>query len=433
MSAQRKFLLVATAALALTVRSGLSADRPRTISTSRQFLVYGTEVALRGAVCDLAEQTKASLLHLLQQPDDWKIPLLINLDLPQANYPDALPARLEVSQLGYGLKLQLNLLVTREIRARETQRQLLRAILIEMIYRDRENLPAGASYVSPPDWLLDGILRLQPGQDQDETAQLLETVVSANRIAPLEDVVRQKRDQLDGASRRLFEAYSQALVQLLLEAPAGRKKLLRYLRDLPDAPNDEWADLRVHFPETLGPAAAKWWSLSVAQLSAVNRYEMLSAEETRKRLDQLFRFAIAGRDGKVQVYSLGDYPKFRRLPGSRPALKQLAAQLLLLDARAHPSYTAIVQDTCQLAELLARGKTHRIRERLDHLVSARAMVERQMRAIDDYMNWYEATQLKRMSGAFTGLLESSDATEGLLARRRDPISVYLDSIEQEMQ
>jgi len=61
------------------------------------------------------------------------------------------------------------------------------------------------------------------------------------------------------------------------------------------------------------------------------------------------------------------------------------------------------------------------------------MVERQLRGIDDYLNWYEATQLKTMSGAFTELLKVPGAAEDSPVRRRDPISVYLDSIEQEMQ
>ncbi len=433
MAGPQNFLLLFAFALGVTMPDALSADKARSVSTSRQFLVYGSEIALRGAVCDLAEQTKANLLHLLQERDNWRTPLLINLDFPQANYPDAPPAGLEVSQLGYGLKLQLNLLVTREIRTRETERELLRAILIEMIYRDRANIDAGTPYVSPPDWLLDGILRFQPGPDQDETARLLESVVSANKIAPIEDVVRERRDQLDSSSLRLFQAYSQALVQLLLDAPNGREKLRRYLRDLPDAPNDAWADLRAHFPETLGRAAYKWWSLSVAQLSATSRYELLSATETARQLDRLLCFSIAGRDGKVQAYSLGDYAKFRRLPDSREVLRRVGEQLLLLGAGAHPSYHPIVQEGYEVAELLARGKSRQARQRLDRLPGRRAMVERQLRAIDDYMNWYEATQSSIMSGAFTDLLRHAGATEDALGRRRDPISVYLDSIEQEMQ
>ena len=430
----RNILTGLSGALSLICLTNAWAAKPNSISTSRQFLVFGAEVPVRGAICDLAERTKSHLLHLLDQHDNWKTPLLINLDYPQANFPDAPEARLEVSQLGFGLKLQLNLLVTRELQGRTVQREILRAILIEWIYRDRANIAAGTAYVSPADWLLDGLLGLQPSNETSRTAELLETVVDANKIAPLEEVVNQPRTQLDNASSKLFDAYSQALVQLLLETPDGRQKLLQYLLDLPNAPNNALADLRVHFPETLGRAPDKWWSLSVARLSAANRYEILNASETGKLLERLLHFPITGRDGKTQEYSLGDYARFRTLPGYADVLEQVGRQLLLLSARAHPSYRAILQEDYELTELLASGQTGRVRERLARVKSYRAVIERQASEIDDYLNWYEATQLKTISGVFTEVLRNSARSEDeARPRRRDPISVYLDSIEMEVQ
>jgi hypothetical protein len=70
--------------------------------------------------------------------------------------------------------------------------------------------------------------------------------------------------------------------------------------------------------------------------------------------------------------------------------------------------------------------------RLERLGNYRAAIERQSSEIDDYLNWYEATQSKMMSGAFSQLLENAGSTEEAGPRRRDPISVYLDSIEMEM-
>jgi hypothetical protein len=407
--------------------------KPSSTSTSRQFLIFGAEVSVRGAICDLAERTKSHLLHLLSQHDNWKTPLLINLDYPQVNYPDLREARIEVSQLGFGLKLQLNLLVTPELQGRAVQREILRAILIEWIYRGRANVAAGSPCVSPPDWLLDGLLALQPGNEIGITAELLQTVVDANKIAPLEDVVKQTHSRLDAASRKLFEAYSQALLQLLLETPNGRQKLLQYLMDLPDAPNDALADLRVHFPETLGHAPDKWWGLSVARLSAANRHEILGATQTSKLLDRLLHFRIADRDGKTREYSLGDYAIFRKLPGYPGVLERIGRQLLLLSARAHPSYRAIVQEDYELTELLGSGQTKGVRQRLARVESYRAVIERRANEIDDYLNWYEATQLKTISGAFTEVLKNAQAPEENRPHRRDAISVYLDSIEMEMQ
>ncbi len=408
-----------------------AAVKPRSLSTSREFIVYGTELPLRGAVCDLAERTKSDLLQLLGTPDRWKTPLIINLDYPRANYPDAPTARLDVSQLGFGLKLQLNLRIGRALDGAAVQRELLRAILVEVMYRERGQIAAGSAYVTPPDWLVEGVLSLQPGRASDETATLLRSVVAANQIPPLEEIVRQRRAQLDSPSRQLFQAYARALLQLLLETPEGQRKLVRFINDLPDAPNDFMADLENHFPGTIGQAPDRWWSLSVARLSASDRFETLSLAESGARLDRILHFSLLGKDGQPVEYSLGDYARFRRSPARRAILQQVAQRLQLLQAQAHPSYQPIVQEEYELVELLTRGKTRRVAERLARVASYRKVIERQSTEIDDYLNWYEATQSTSMSGAFSQLLEPPGDPEVSLARRRDSISVYLDALEME--
>jgi hypothetical protein len=339
--------------------------------------------------------------------------------------------RLDVSQLGYGLKLQLNLLLTREMKGVAVQRELLRAILVEMMYRDRGDIAAGSRYVTPPDWLVEGLLALQPGRNSDNDAELLRSIVATNTISPLEHMVRQRRAQLDAPSQQLHEAYARALVQMLLAVPGGRSKVARFITDLPDAPNDAVADLRAHFPETLGRATAKWWALSVAQVSALDRYETLSAADTAARLDRVLRFSIPASDGPSRHYSLGDYQTFFELPGARAVLRQVSEELLLLGARAHPFYQVIVQEDYELAEILARGEVRRVPEKLERAASYRAAIERQSSAIDDYLNWCEATQSKTTSGAFSQILATAEVAEEALPHRRDPISVYLDSLEME--
>ncbi len=431
MSASRITLFVLVSLLCLTVPGALSAGKPRSTSTSRQFLVYGADVAVRGAMCDTAEQTKANLLRQLDLRDNWKTPLIINLDYPQANFPEASAAHVGLSQLGYALKLQLNLLVTGEMRGDEVQRQLLRVILIELMYRDRGDIAPGTPYVAPPDWLVDGLIELQPGRDSDENAKLLQTMVTAQKITPLDDLVRQRREQLDAPSRQLHDAYSMALLQLLLDAPGGQQKVAQFIADLPDAPNDSLANLEVHFPERLGRSPGKWWVLSVAHLSASDRHEILSAAETSSRLDRLLRFSIPAPDGTGKEYSLGDYETFRKLPAHCAILRKVSQELLLLGALAHPSYRPIVKEVYELSDLVARGKLGKIRARLERVASYRQVIERQENEIDDYLNWYEATQAKTMSGAFSQLLEAAKVADEAQPRRRDPISVYLDSIEVE--
>jgi len=428
MFSPRKIFYLVAFLLWLTTGVARSVDKARSTSASRQFLVYGTEVQVRGMICDLAESTKSNVLRLLGLRDTWQTPLIVKLDYPRANAPDTPLAQLRVSQLGYGLKLQLNLLLTRNMKGVAVQRELLRAILIELMYRDRGNLAAGMPYVVPPDWLIKGMLALQPGHASDNDAELLRSVVASKRISPLENVVRQQWAQLDAPSQQLFRAYARALLRLLLDVPGGRFKVAQFITDLPDGPNDVVADLQAHFPETLGHAPAKWWALSVAQLSVMDRYEILSVADTIAQLDRVLRFSIPAPDGRVRDYSLGDYKKFPNLPAARAVLQRVGRQLLLLGARAHPFYGPIVQEEYALAEMLARGKTNWVPERLQRVANDRAAIERHRSAVDDYLNWHEATHSKTTSGAFSEILEIDDAA---LPRRRDPISVYLDSLEME--
>ena len=70
-----------------------AADTPaRSVSTSRQFLVYGPDIELRGAICDLAERTKRDLLQRIDRRDEWVTPIVIRAQYPQTNLPEV-PAR----------------------------------------------------------------------------------------------------------------------------------------------------------------------------------------------------------------------------------------------------------------------------------------------------------------------------------------------------
>src|SRR5947207_1464494 len=109
----------------------LNAARPeRSISTSRQFVVYGPDARLRGAVCDVAERTKQIALTLLAERDAWKTPIVIHAHYPEANLPEAPPAYLDVAQTGFGLKLQLELVIGAEISGPRVEREILRAIFL---------------------------------------------------------------------------------------------------------------------------------------------------------------------------------------------------------------------------------------------------------------------------------------------------------------
>src|SRR6516225_9849194 len=156
-------------------------------SPSRQFVIYGADAKVRGAVSGLAEQTKTNLLGLLRHRDDWQTPVVVNLQSQQSNLPELPPADLRISQTGFGIKLQLDLTIFKDVDVVLVKRELLRAILLEMVYRKQPHITAGAVLVEPPDWLIDGALALAPGRDR---GPLIDAIANTEKPPPLEKFLR---------------------------------------------------------------------------------------------------------------------------------------------------------------------------------------------------------------------------------------------------
>ena len=402
----------------------------QSISTSRQFIVYGTEIALRGAICDLAELTKRDLLALLDERDAWATPIVINAQYPQANLPELPRLAVNLSQTGFGLKLQLDVTINADISRPEVRREILRALLLEIIYRGESNIPAGAVYASPPDWLLDGV----PAQPSDlpieRVSNLLALPVTTRSVLSLEKFLHQRPELLDAPGRLLYRAYSFALVDLLIGAPEGRRQLGRFIVDLRSASNDPMAELRKHFPGIFdsGEGAESAWEKQIARLATEQPNQLLSSAETEKMLAEALRIRISNR-GVEKIYHLAEFPAFLKLPSAKQVLAVLAQDLGRLGARAHPLYRPIVTEYAQVTRFLMRGKTRGITAKLGRLQGTRREAVAQMRAIDDYLNWFEATRLRGLSGAFADYLKAAESAARPPRTKRDPISIYLDALE----
>ena len=415
-------------------RAVVPAPPERSVSTSRQFLVYGTDVRLRGAICDLAERTKHDVLQLIGQRDEWTTPIVVNAHYPQANLPETPRTALSFSQTGFGLKLQLDLTIALDISESEVRRELLGAILLEMMYRRETNLPAGTAYVPPPDWLLDGIPPQQSDFDRRRLIDVLGTPVNTRKIPLLEEFLRpRKLSGLDAPGRLLYSAFSFALVELLARTPDGQGRLARFIADLPSASNDPMADLGRHFPELSNAGKSeKVWSLSIARLAAGQPFQLLSVTETEQKLDELLALKILDANAE-RKYQRNEFQKFIRYASSKLSLARFNRDLSVLATRANPIYRPMIYEYASIATLLARGKTKGIVERLGRVSASRKRIATTMRRIDDYMNWFETTKSREPSGAFADYMKAAELAAHPEQRRRDRISVYLDVFEMQFQ
>jgi hypothetical protein len=417
----------------VTIAAGASLER--TVSTSRQFIVYGGDLALRGAISHLAEETKANLLAFVARSDAWETPIVVNLQFPQANLPEIPPAALHFSQTGAGLKLQLDLTIAADFQSAAVERELLRAILLEMIYRKQSELAPGTAFVEAPAWLLDGILARTPGRNPKLLAGALEPVIRAEKTISLSDFLHQSRmlSGLDSFGRSLYRAYSLVFVNWLVDQLDGRSILARYIDNLSRASTDPLADLERYFPALAGDAVEKNWKARLAQFGAIQDYELLTFAETEERLQELLTIKVVdSAPHTTKSYQLEDLLTAKISPAQSLALKQLSQDLMLLGLRAHPVVRPAVAEYREAAALLAFGKTAGIKERLARLGSLRRKIAQRMNRIDDYLNWFEATQARTKSGVFSSYLNAVEKQNDA-PHRHDPLSVYLDAIEEQFQ
>jgi len=404
-----------------------AATLEHSVSPSRQFVIYGADAQLRGAVSDLAERTKADFLALLRQRDNWVVPIVVNLQPQQANLPEIRLADLRFSHTGFGLKLQLDLMIAKNVDASLMKRELLRAILLEMIYRKESNVAAGSVFVEPPDWLIDGLLALAPGSDRE---QLVEALTTTDKTDSLETFLRQRRGLFDSAGRTLYRAYSFALVQMLIDRKNGPARLARYIGGLSNASNEPLADLKAQFPFLLDDAE-RTWQLALSRLRNLQTYRLLNFAESERRLDELLHVKISEANKPAKVVSLDELAQRKASPNEKIALKELGYGLLLFVAETNPVLRPVAREYQEIIALLGRGKTKRIAKRLSRLEITRKQLAARMSDIDDYMNWFEATQMKSGSGNFTDYLKAADQSQLSLPKRHDPLTVYVNALEDQ--
>src|SRR4030095_13192661 len=232
---------------------------------------------------------------------------------------------------------------------------------------------------------------------------------------------------LDSAGRMLYRACSFALVQLLVDGIEGRTRLARYVDSLSNTSNDPVSNLKARFPLLAGNAE-KTWQSALTQTSGAQNYQLLTFIQSERRLDELLRVKISNTEKSLDWSELA---RRKASAAEKAALNELARTLLLFIGQANPVLRPIAREYQQMAALLARGKRRGIPKRLVRLQSTREKLAARMSEFDDYMNWFEATQLPARSGVFADYLRAASQPQATGPRRRDPISFYLDALEDQ--
>ena len=116
----------------------------------------------------------------------------------------------------------------------------------------------------------------------------------------------------------------------------------------------------------------------------------------------------------------------------KAALNQLSQALLLFIGQANPVLRPVAREYQEIATRLARGKRRGITKRLARLENTRQRLAARMSDIDDYMNWFEATQMESGSGVFADYLRAAEQPQAPESRH-DPLSVYVDALQDQFE
>ena len=106
-------------------------------------------------------------------------------------------------------------------------------------------------------------------------------------------------------------------------------------------------------------------------------------------------------------------------------MRQRSVDLLNLEFRAHPLLRPVVEEFRNIAMLLAAKPKSKVEHRIEEIEKIRVLLVERHKAISDYLNWFEATQVDETEKSLT-----EDTRPDPVPPRKDPITLYMDAIQR---
>src|SRR6266446_7550 len=128
-------LLLAAASPAVNLKN-------RSVSSSGQFVIYCDDREIRARVVSFVEDARSDVLRILHEGDDWKFPIVVSLE-PASAEPAAQPVKISVGKAVAGPKVDVAVRIGDDPAKVFLQRHIVRALLLELAYRDQPSIRSG--------------------------------------------------------------------------------------------------------------------------------------------------------------------------------------------------------------------------------------------------------------------------------------------------
>lgn len=428
---------LAAAALALAVTSAPGVEwKHRTDSSSRQFTIYCEDTALRQRVAGFAEEVKTRLSQLLGEQRDgtrWHTPIIITLERATTAHIGAPPVEVRPVQSDFGFKVEIPVRIGADPASVHLEKQIVRALLLGYAYGSG-GLQRGDAFVEAPWWVIEGALQIFRRRDLGVDTALFKRLVASGQVPPIADFLPGKPADLGPAALAMDQACAMALVELLVEQPGGRDSLARLIREWPHGNREPVTALTSAFPTLADEKSLqRWWTVSLARLAASDRHEGLTVPETDRELTaQTSLTLVVDGKGTRRTFQLSDYREFEKIKSAREVLLARQTALIALSTRANALLRPVIMEYEQIVGLLARRKARGLDARIAQADALRRATLQRLSQIDDYLNWYEATQLGVRSDTFDSFLKTAAEIAEQEQRGSDQIKRYLDQLEGEL-
>jgi hypothetical protein len=369
-----------------------------------------------------------------------------------------------VAQAGDGFRIELNMVPQHNaVDGPLLRRELVRCILAERMLRPHNAAGLAGREIPPPDWMLHGLLELLDYQAMGRPSESFSAVFRLGHVLSLEDIFSADPDNMDSVSRMVYRASACGLLLMLLERSAGGKNFNSLCDNIALMPDNDMAAIARSYPElnSSGNSLGKWWSLQLAAMSQPGLDELLSTQQTEQELLKalvlhlpplpeiaqpkkpkkgLFTKKKAEEKAAPAAPAAAvDYPleEFARATARRDRTQifnRVELDLTQLFLRAHPLYRPVIGRYLAMVRELAEGKKEKEAART---ISSLAVMRRNLLAdmgkVEDYLDWFEATQSEGISGTFHDYLRAVEESLRPRPPRRDPLSRYLNLMESEYQ
>ncbi len=310
------------------------------------------------------------------------------------------------------LRIQVDL-SEEDVASSSTSKVLAEALLLREYYADKA--PASGSPIANfPPWLLHGLGRLS--QPEARPVLIPASYLRGGSPPSLEDLLIQKVP--DGSNSVLLDVYDAMASTLLsagLKSPEGglhfREWIGHFNPKSPEHPASSWP------PGWAMESVERRWLLLMAGMSGEDSgvVTLLGVEETIARYDEIL-LEVA-----TSYHSLAD---LKMKKGANFIVQQLSERLSTLRLRANPEAVPLLNDTILLSSKLKHLSAKKISEKEKSLFDLRNEVLKRSRAIESYLDWYEAAKLPISSGLFENALQAPESSV-----KKGPVGQYLDTIE----